>query len=324
MLKSTLILDGNYLLYKSVFILNKIKTLYGDLETLLLKDYNNISTNFQYDMIYFVSDSRQSWRKKIYPEYKEGRKRDIDIDWGFVFETYESFKEIITTKHNCQVFTIDHFEGDDIIAHLVRETNKEGYSNIIISNDNDIQQLLNFSTSDDYINIMYNHKFNDERLFLPKNYNIFFNHIEENSEQDIFNLNNDSEFLSFIETLKNKCTLVEVDSEKSYFQKIITGDKGDNILSPIKINKTMRGIGKAGGETVWSMYKSKYPGDINFDSKTFVDNLTDIISIYKKIKDEDYLKTIKENIIFSRKLTRLDSNYLPKGMLKILQENINI
>lgn len=324
MLRTNLIVDGNYILYKSVFILNKIKTLYGDLETLLLKDYNNISTYFQYDMIYFVSDSRQSWRKKIYPEYKEGRKRDTDIDWGFVFETYESFKEIITTKQNCQVFTIDHFEGDDIIAHIVRETNKEGHSNIIISNDNDIQQLLNFNTSNDYINIMYNHKFNDERIFVPQNYNIFFNHIEENSEQDIFNLNNDSEFLSFIETLKNKCTLVEVDNEKSYFLKIVTGDKGDNILSPIKIDKTMRGIGKAGCETVWNMYKSKYPGNINFDSNTFVDNLTDIISIYKKIKDKDYLKTIKENIIFSRKLTRLDSNYLPKGMLKILQENINI
>jgi len=324
MLKINLVLDGNYLLYKSVFILDRLKTLYGDLETLLLRDYNNISNVFQYDMIYFVSDSRQSWRKTLYPEYKDGRKKDSKIDWEFVFDTYESFKENITTRNNCLVYTIDPFEGDDIMAHIINETNKDGYSNFIISNDGDMHQFLKYDIAENYINIMYNHKFNDEKLFTPKNYNIFFNHIEKNSEQDIFDLNNDSEFVEHFERLKARCNVIEVNKEESLFKKIVTGDKGDNILSVVKFDKTMRGIGKAGGETVWNMFKERYPNEINFDSDEFIENLVEILSIYKKNKDEDYKEKIRKNIIFSRKLTRLESKYLPKGMLETLKSSIII
>lgn len=324
MLKPILVIDGNYLLYKSVFILKKLKTLYGDLETLLLKDYNKISNIFQYDKIYFVSDSRHSWRKSIYPEYKDGRKKDSDIDWEFVFETYEKFKENLTLRNNCEVYTIDSFEGDDIIAHIITESNKEGYSNVILSNDGDMHQFLDFNIANNYINIMYNHKFNDEKMFVPKNHNIFFEHIEKNCEQDIFNLNTDSEFVEYFERLKARCVTVEVDKEESLFKKIVTGDKGDNILSVIKFNKTMRGIGKAGGETVWNMFKERFPNVIDFDSDEFVDNLLEILSIYKKNKDVDYLEKVRKNISFSRKLVRLDSRYLPQGMLQVLESKINI
>jgi len=324
MLKINLVIDGNYTLYRSVFILNKIKTLYGDLETLLLRDYNNISNVFQYDMIYFISDSKQNWRKTFYPEYKDGRKKDSEIDWKFVFETYDKFKENITHRNNCMVYTIDPFEGDDIMAHIINETNKDGYSNFIISNDGDMHQFLKFDIAENYINIMYNHKFNDEKIFVPKNHNIFFNHIEENLEQDIFDLNNDSEFVEHFERLKARCTVVEIDKEKSLFQKIVTGDKGDNILSVIKFDKKMRGIGKAGGETVWNMFKERYPNEIDFDSNEFVDNLVEILSIYKKNKELDFKEKVRKNIIFSRKLIRLESEYLPKGMLEILESNVNI
>lgn len=324
MLKTNLIIDGNYMLYRSVFILNKIRTLYGDLDTLLLKEYNNMSNIFEYDMIYFISDSKRNWRKLIYPQYKEKRKKDTNIDWGFVFDTYKSFKETITERNNCMVYTIDPFEGDDIMAHIISKTNKDGYSNLIISNDSDIHQFLNFDISKDYINLMYNHRFNDEKIFVPKNHNIFFNHIEENSEQDIFDLNNDQEFVSHFERLKTRCTVVEIDSDKSYFKKIVAGDKGDNILSIIKFNNSMRGIGNAGAETVWNMYKEKFPNKINFDSNIFIDNLTEIISIFKKNKDLDFKEKVKKNIYLSRKLTRLDSKYLPKGMKEILESKIVI
>ena len=70
MINMNLILDGNYQLYRSVFILHKLKTLYGDLETLLLNDYNNITNAYPFNVIYFISDSKKSWRKMIYPEYK--------------------------------------------------------------------------------------------------------------------------------------------------------------------------------------------------------------------------------------------------------------
>jgi hypothetical protein len=237
MVQLNLVIDGNYLLYRAVFILHKLRTLYGDLETLLLNDYTNISNSYSFNAIYFISDSKVSWRKKLYTEYKGKRKKQEQIDWDFVFETFDNFKESIKSRHNCLTYQIDPFEGDDIIAHIVKKSNEEGMSNLIVSN---------------------------------------------------------------------------------------AGDSGDNILSVIKITPKTMGIGDAGSNKVYNMYKEKYPEDIDFDSNVFVDRLGYILSIYKKNTNEEWIKKVKENIIKSRLLTRLDSKYLPDGFNEILNENIKI
>ena len=325
MINMSLLIDGNYMLYRSVFILHKLKTLYGDLETLLLSDYNNISNAYPYKLIYFISDSKRSWRKDIYPEYKAKRKKDEDIDWEFVFDTFEKFKESIKHRHNCLLYQIDPFEGDDIIAHIIKENNKEGGSNMIISNDGDLHQLLKFNTSENYINIMYNHKFQDERLYVPENYSIFLKHIEDTTEGDIFDMADDNiDFMNYFDKLTSRAKISVVNREKSYFKKIVAGDDGDNILSVIKTTPDSRGIAEKGSETVYAMFKQKYPNDIDFDSNDFVKNLCDVLSIYKKNKEEDFIEKITENIKFSRTLTRLDDKYLPLGYKQILLDNIKI
>lgn len=325
MISMNLIIDGHYMLIRSVFILHRLKTLYGDLETLLLSDYNNITNAYPFKVIYFMSDSKRSWRKDIYPEYKGKRKKDNDIDWEFVFDTFEKFKESIKHRHNCMLYQIDPFEGDDIIAHVITETNKEGGSNLILSNDGDLNQLLKFSTADNYINMMYNHKFQDEKLFVPENYSIFLKHIEDTTEGDIFDMADDNiDFMNYFDKLTSKAKISVVNREASYFKKIVAGDDGDNILSIIKITPDTRGIADKGAETVYAMYKQKYPNEIDFDSDEFVVNLCDVISIYKKNKDTDFLEKVSENIKFSRILTRLDSKYLPIGYHQKLLNHIKI
>jgi len=312
------------MLYRAVFILHKLGTLYGDLETLLLNDYNKISNAYPYNLIYFVSDSKVNWRKNVYPEYKGKRKKDLKIDWEFVFDTFDKFKESIKGRHNCLTYQIDPFEGDDIIAHIVRETNKEGISNLIISADGDMHQLLDFSTTKNYINLIYNHKFQNEKVFVPPNYNIFLKDIEDNSQGDIFDLNDDLEFINYFDNITSRAKIVEVDPEKSYFKKVVAGDAGDNILSVVKFTPTTKGIGDAGSNKVYDMYKQKFPDEINFDSNIFIENLCNILSIYKKNQDEEFVTKVKENIINSRTLTRLDYKYLPDGFQQILLENIKI
>jgi len=324
MINMNLVLDGNYCLYRSVFILHKLRTLYGDLETLLLNDYNNISTAYPFNMIYFISDSKANWRKQIYKEYKGKRKKDEKIDWEFVFDTFDKFKEIIKTRHNCLTYQIDPFEGDDIIAHIVTESNKEGISNLMLSNDGDLHQLLDFSTTGNYINLMYNHKYQNEKLFVPENYRIFLKHIEDTTQGDIFDLNDDIEFINYFDKITSRATIAEVDKEKSYFKKVVAGDSGDNILSVVKFTPTTKGIGDTGSNKVYDMYKQKYPNDIDFDSDEFIDNLCDILYIYRKNKEDDFKEKVKENIITSRTLTRLDGKYLPDGFHQILYENIKI
>jgi 5'-3' exonuclease len=324
MIQLSLLIDGNYMLYRSVFILHRLKTLYGDLETLLLNDYNNISNAYPYQLIYFISDSKKSWRKTYYSEYKGKRKKEEKIDWDFVFDTFDKFKENIKHRHNCLLYQIDPFEGDDLIAHIIKETNKEGRSNLIISNDSDLHQLLKFNTTDNYINLIYNHKFQDEKLFVPENYQIFLKHIEDTTEGDIFDLNDDIDFINYFDKITSKAKIVEVNSEKSYFKKIVSGDSGDNILSVVKFNKETKGIGDAGSDVVYAMYKSKFPSEIDFDSDDFIKNLSDILSIYKKNKELNFKSKVTENIKMSRMLTRLDGKYLPEGMHELLLNSIKI
>ncbi len=86
----------------------------------------------------------------------------------------------------------------------------------------------------------------------------------------------------------------------------------------------LEGIAEKGSETVYAMFKQKYPDEINFDSDEFVKNLCDILSIYKKNKEDEFIEKITENIKFSRTLTRLDEKYLPLGYKQILLDNIKI
>ena len=324
MIKLNLDFDANYLLMKDVFILHKLKTLYGDLETLLINDYNKITTSFPFDAIYFIADSKRNWRKTIYPEYKGKRKKDLDIDWDFVFDTFDKFKEYVNNKPNCNLYQIDPFEGDDLIAHIVTESNKNGSSNIIISNDSDLQQLLEYNVNKDYINMIYNYKFNDEKIYVPENYKIFLQHIEDTTDGDIFNLNNDIEFLNYFDTITNRAKIIQINKEESYFKKIVAGDKGDNILSVVKFNENIRGIAEDGANNVYKLYKQKYPEYINFDSDDFINNLSEILAIYRKNTEPDFKYKVITKIIESRKLTRLDGKYLPINYKNILYNNIKI
>lgn len=331
MIKLNLTCDGNYFLYRAVFILHKLKTLYGDLETLLLTDYNNISNAYPFNTIYFISDSKRNWRKNIYPEYKGKRKKDLDIDWEFVFDTFDKFKDSIKKRHNCLQYQIDPFEGDDIIAYIVNESNKKGISNLILSNDGDIHQLLKFNVSDDYINLMYNHKFQNEVLFVPENYSIFLKHIEDTTEGDIFDMADENiDFMNYFDKLTSRAKIKEINKEESYFKKLVAGDAGDNILSVIKFTDPIsgtktKGIGAVGSDTVYKMFKTRYPNEIDFDSDEFVSNLSDILYIYKKTnRDIDFKEKVIENIKFSRTLTRLDKKYLPSGFQNVLYNTIKI
>ena len=76
-MKVNIIIDGNYLLYKDVFILKKLRRIKQDLSELLMNDFKKLSKSFSFDNIYFVSDSREgNWRKMEYKEYIEFRKHD--------------------------------------------------------------------------------------------------------------------------------------------------------------------------------------------------------------------------------------------------------
>lgn len=76
---------------------------------------------------------------------------------------------------------------------------------IIVSNDYDIKQIfVNYSLEPLTINLMTNEMYNKEKLFLPKNYQVFLNKLSRLPNDDIFNLNDNVEFLGLLDNFINK------------------------------------------------------------------------------------------------------------------------
>lgn len=259
--------------------------------------------------IYFVSDNKGSWRKKLYSDYKGNRKKSEEIDWDFISTAYNEVKDDL--PKNVTVLEKESVEGDDWIYQIVKMGNKEGYSNIIISNDYDMKQLLEVSINEDssFINIMSNEKFNSEVVFLPNNYEVFLNDLRDKSElNDLFTLSDDAENLNFLRNFIEKREIKKVDSSKELLLKIISGDKSDNIPSIFsKKTKTgkLMGIGDKGAMKIYDKYVSEF-GEPDIKTEEFKENLADIICESKKVSYSDNVDNIINNINLNSKLVDLD------------------
>jgi 5'-3' exonuclease len=310
-----LIVDGNYILSRLVFSLHKNNLLYGALSLSLENTISNYRKIYPFCNIYFVSDSKEkSWRKDINKDYKSGRKKDSDIDWNFVYDTYSEFKKNL----NIKVLECPKIEGDDWISYLVNATNLRGESNLIISNDYDIKQLIRFDLNKRIINLMTNEMYNKGKFFMPKNWKIFIESIKCLPNDDIFNLNDNSEFLSLIDVFLLKYELVEIDSVDSLLLKVISGDTSDNIKSVYSKkdkNGNIRGIGIKGAESIISRYYQEF-GDPNLSDPDLYENIADLIIEKKKLSNSqmpNLINRIKQNInMVDLRLTSIPDHIVEK------------
>lgn len=324
MIKVNLCVDGNYILYKSVFMLRQTRTIDIDLEDLLHIEFNKIIRSYTYDNVYFVSDMGASWRKELFHTYKEGRKKDEKIDWDNVHNIFDGFKDELSEKQNINMYEIPKIEGDDIIAYIVNKSNEKGYSNVIIGNDKDLHQLLRFDLNKNYINILWNFKMSDERSYFPENYQIFFDSIENGSNEiDLFEENDfDSDFINFLEGLNGKTKLFEVNNEEALFTKIVSGDNSDKIDSIYKKND--RGIGEKGADKIYKLYKDIYPEPIDFNDDNFLRKLVGVVAYSKKFDDNTEKKAVYLNAKDNRMLIKLDEKYMPGHLYGIMSNKVKI
>jgi len=278
-----LIIDGNYILSKLVFTLHKHNLLFGGLHKALENNITGYRKWYPFTNVFLVSDSKEkSWRKKIITEYKATRKKDTDIDWNFVYTAYGEFKEEV--KSTMKVLEAPHIEGDDWISYLTEKANKEGRSVIIVSNDYDIKQMVNYSLNPLTINLMTNEMYNKEKLFLPKNYQVFLNKLSKLPNDDIFNLNDNVEFIGLLDNFINKYEVHEIDPMESLIIKVISGDSSDNINSVWSVTKNgkKRGIGAAGAKTIYDEYLLEF-GEVNLQDPDLHENIADLICEKKKL-----------------------------------------
>lgn len=309
-----LIIDGNYILSRLVFTLHKNNLLYGALHKSLENTVSNYRKWYPFANVYLVSDSKEkSWRKQLTKNYKSTRKKDNDIDWAFVYNAYDEFKQSISST--VKVLEAPTIEGDDWISFLCNKSNQESRSTIIVSNDHDIKQIVSYGMNPLFINIMTNEMYNKEKLFLPKNYQIFVDKVSSLPNDDIFNLNDNSEFLLLLNRFLTKYEINEIDSMESLVIKIISGDQSDNISSvwsQVK-NGKKRGIGAKGAKSIYDHYLSEF-GEVNLLDPDLYENIADLICEKKKLS-KTQIETIVENIHDNVKLIDLRIDNLPKEIV---------
>ncbi len=313
-----LIIDGNYILSKNTFTLHKNNLLFGALHKSLENTVNNYRKWYPFANVYLVSDSKEkSWRKQLITNYKATRKKDSDIDWTFVYNAYGEFKD--SMKGLVKVLEAPHVEGDDWISFLVNKANREGRSTIIVSNDYDIKQIVNYGIEPLFINIMTNEMYNKEKLFLPKNYQIFLNKLSKLPNNDIFNLNDNNDFMILLDRFINKYEINEIDPVESLIIKIISGDTSDNISSVWSQSKAgkKRGIGARGAKSIYDEYLQEF-GEINLQDPDLYENIADLICEKKKIS-KTQIESIVENIKGNMKLIDLRLHNLPNEIVEKME-----
>mgnify|MGYP001769288952 CR=1 FL=1 len=319
MIRLNMLIDGNYLLNKSVHILHKNKILVSELYNVIEKDYFTLTKLYPFDKIYFISDSFKNWRKEYYEGYKGTRKRDDKIDWNFVYKEFENLKTFLRTKKNCVQCQVDYLEGDDLIAYVMKSLNNKGQSNLLMSNDSDLLQLINYDLEKKYINIMYNFKMTDDRVFVPEHYQIFTKYVKDSYVDNIFEDNNETEFLAFLDNFIRTRKTNMINSEMELFTKIM-GHNKDNIKSVYM--KGDRGIGKNGILKIYETYKETHPEPIDFNSNEFRIRLLDHIKLYKRLRDNSMDEMINERLTRNLILVKLDEESMPEHLYKKMKKEV--
>jgi 5'-3' exonuclease len=321
-IKKALIIDGNFIMMKNMFGLIKDKLLYGYFHRSLeesMKTYMNLHF---WDEIYFVSDSKKSsWRKNLYPEYKATRTKSEDIDWEFVFTAYTEFKDDLSKKPNVTVLEGDSIEGDDWISHIVSEGNKVGTSFLIIASDHDLKQLMTFGLNPPYMNFMSNEFVNKEKVFVPKNYDMFMTELNKNRSMDLFEMNDNGSFHDFIRMFLEKRIVAEADPIETLVTKMISGDKSDNILSVYrKEGKTGKwmGIGDAGALKIYNKYIEEF-GPVDMYDPDLLENIADLVCESKKAPLSN-MESIMENVRFNQSL--IDMEQIPDDIIERMKDTI--
>ena len=156
-----IILDMNQISLANLmmnFHMNKSTELEEDMvRHMILNSIRMYRTMFkdEYGEIVLAYDSRHYWRRDIFPQYKQNRKKGREkdnFDWNSIFELLNAmkseFKEILPYKF----LEVYGAEADDIIATLCKEYQDQ--KTMIVSGDKDFIQLQKYKNVKQYSPIL--------------------------------------------------------------------------------------------------------------------------------------------------------------------------
>ena len=103
----------------------------------------------EYGEMIIACDSKNVWRREVFPNYKAGRKANrekSEHDWDTIFNILHNIKDEIKTFLPYKVIEVETTEADDIIAVAIKRIKKITSPNhskkvLILSGDKDFIQL---------------------------------------------------------------------------------------------------------------------------------------------------------------------------------------
>ena len=101
----------------------------------------------EYGEVVLTWDSKHSWRRDYFPEYKASRRKgreESDLDWDDIFSTLNKIRNEIKENFPYKYIEVFGAEADDIIGFLCEEYNQTFDKIIIISGDKDFIQLQKY------------------------------------------------------------------------------------------------------------------------------------------------------------------------------------
>lgn len=142
--EKVLLVDANALCYAAYYTSGNLS--YKGSDTGIIYGFFNqiahMSEVLQVAHFAFCWDSRQSHRKRLFPEYKSNRKKD-DPQLLRALQQFKTLrKEILPNLGFANNFHINGYESDDLLAVLSLFGIQSGQMGIIASSDQDLYQLL--------------------------------------------------------------------------------------------------------------------------------------------------------------------------------------
>lgn len=342
----TLLIDGNYFIHSRLFVLPRPKNgaLLGDdaskgqfIRKLAIDFASEVRKMTPFvNQIVFAVDSK-SWRKDLFPEaqYKGTRTQDSSVDWSAVYEVYDEFK-LILAKKGVIVNQVKGAEADDILFAWSTYLNTQGKNCIIWTGDRDMIQLVDYSKATDGYSLWY---YNTKRKLIafPGFNDIFSNdtELEISNEDLLFNMDSPSHLSDRIKNemvdwmKKNSIEVEEINCDRFVFQKILMGDKSDNIKSVVTYQKAMKNgkdrtfsITDKQAEAILEQY-IKEEGDFVIDqmfNKTQVDK---IVNLIYRVIGHDTQANILNRFNQNLDLMLLHYNTIPEAIQKEITKVID-
>ena len=331
----TLLIDGNYFLHSRLFVLPRPKNGVmledeASRASLMRKLAIDLASEVRkmrgfIDKVVVAVDAR-SWRKDLFPtaEYKGTRKADSSIDWNAVYGVYEEFQNILQ-KHGVVVHKIEGAEADDVLFGWSTLLINRGRNSIIWTGDKDLIQLVNYSKANDSYSLWYSPV--QKSLYCFKDFiNVLDTSETTDTDDLLFNLSTYSgvreEYKIAIKDWiqSNKVKLTEVNCDEFMFNKLLIGDKSDNIPSVVLWQKEMKGC-KFRTYSITEKLADKIFQQYNKENSQFVidqlfnkDEIEKLADVVYRVIGKSSVAQIKNNISQNMSLMMLHTKVIPDAI----------